>query len=278
IHLLARERTKGDAGFGDAAPFAQRLLALFRTELAEEVFEARVAAVVPMELAVLAQEKAALAERLAIGLFDEEHVERRNAFGFGELEQAVDQRAPCTSGIDVGGNQQPRRRCGRERGHAHELRVVAQARLCVSLRPAPVEDELAPRMRFAIERYRADQSAALVARDQMARGPTARAADAVLTLERGQELVRHGRVAVQLERVPLRRGDLVDSGDGRDAHVRQSPKAIGRENREDEKICASPSTRAVACFASYRFCASSASKYLSASSAAMQPVPAEVIA
>ncbi len=67
-------RVEGDAGFGDAPPFALGLLALLRGEGREIGVEVGVAAIGPVELAVLAQQPARAFAGLATGFIEEEGV------------------------------------------------------------------------------------------------------------------------------------------------------------------------------------------------------------
>ena len=154
------------------------------------------------------------AERGAIRLGDEQKMSGGNVFGACVLDQRLGHALARV--LRLREQTRPGRR--RERRHAHELRVVAQSCLRVGARPAPVEDELAPRIALAVERQRGFEFAVRGLQQQMARHPSGAFADASGWLERQQEFVTHERIAGQIGRIRqgipvLRRngGDRIDN-------------------------------------------------------------------
>src|SRR5665213_2221976 len=140
--------------------------------------------------------------------------------------------------------QQPRAAGWRERYGAQQLRKVLEPVLLEGARPGEIEHELAPGMGLAIERCGRGQSMR-VKQGQVLRGPAAAGSGAAAVFERGQEFMTQERIVAR-QRVPLLGGYL---GDAREDSALHYAAATG--------IC---------------------SRYLSASSAAMQPEPAEVMA
>ena len=189
----------------DAPALAQGFLALLGAKRRQERVEARVVAVVPVELAVLAP---ADSRRTPSAARSASVTNSRCAEDTRSVARVLDQRRRqlrARASVRLS-RQQARAGRRRERRHADELRVVAQAGLRVSARPAPVEDELAPRMRLAVQRQRSFELAAGGLRSSRWRGvQPVRGADAAGAFEREQELVTHERIAARLERIPLLR-------------------------------------------------------------------------
>src|SRR5690606_3522628 len=114
-------------------------LALARGELAEEIVEAAVAAVLPVELDVAAQEPAGPLEQRALGGFDEGRVGRRKAVLFAEAFGGAQQRR----GVELVLQQQARPGRGGERGGDLQLGVVAAAGPLPGVGPGVIEDVFA---------------------------------------------------------------------------------------------------------------------------------------
>ncbi len=274
VERLSGKRAERDAGLGDPAPFAPGLLALVGTKGREEVLEARVAAVAPEEAAVVtAQEPGALEGGLVLVVRE---VDVRS--GGAGAARGVEQQA-ChlfaefarRCGRNAGSDEQARPGHGRERHCRELLRVIVVAGAQVRLCPAPVEDELAPGMRLEILRHGGDEPAAAgVAHDEVGGNPAGVAADAAGGLEAVQERVPGERVAGGIERIPVARRDVRDPFDD----FRLQGHGYGAEA---EAVTGGAPDRAGAP-RQWALPASSTSRYLSASSAAMQPVPAEVTA
>jgi hypothetical protein len=214
VHFLAGQRAELNAVLLHTAALAQGLLALVGAERREKGVEARVAAVVPVELAILAPEVLARTERRAIGIGYEQDVSGRHLLTARVLDQCRCQ--PFTRGL--GFRQQARAGCRREGCHADELRVIAQARLRVRARPAPIEHELAPRIALAVERERCFDFAGGRLQEQVARDPASAGADASGALERQQEFVTHERIAARLQRIPMLSWNAVDRVDDAQRH------------------------------------------------------------
>ena len=107
-------------------------------------------------------------------------------------------------------------------------------------------------MGLQVLRHGSDElAAARVAHDEVSRNPAGIDADAAGGFERVEERVLQERVAGTVERIPVVGVDLGDAAD--DLGFQRHGMSVGGA-------------------------ASTASRYLSASSAAMQPVPAEVTA
>src|SRR5262245_18585806 len=110
--------------------------------------------------------------------------------------------APHIASIGVRRNEQARARRRCERHHARELRVVRQAELRVAPGPAPVEYELAPRVRLRVRRHGPLQPTVVILEQEMRDVPAARSAYAAFALERDQEFVAKEWAALEVERVP----------------------------------------------------------------------------
>ncbi len=134
-------------------------LALARGEAAEEVVEAGVAFVVPMELLVVTLQESALAERAPFRLGEEGDVRRGQVAGGGDLDEGIRQSA--ADGL------RQRSRAGEQAGAGHrgewhrhlELGVIVAAGVLEGLGPAVVEDVFAARMALHVAGRGAQQSA-----------------------------------------------------------------------------------------------------------------------
>jgi|HubBroStandDraft_5_1064220.scaffolds.fasta_scaffold25372_1 hypothetical protein len=151
--------------------------------------------------------------------------------------------------IEIGTDEQARsgRRC---EGYGDgELRVIAPADSGVSLCPGKIKHELAVGVALA-EGGRRRRQSQLIGQGDVGRIPPRPGADTVGVLESRQEFVSQERVAISSQGIPLPRVELVDAVMGLGVSL------LGQE-----------------CFST-----SNPSRYLSASSAAIQPAPAEVMA
>lgn len=73
----------------------------------------------------------------------------------------------------------------------------------VCLGPVPVENELAVRVEFEIQRHSAHEASAIIPADDMPRDPAGVFADTVMSFQSRQEFVAEKRVMIGYERVPL---------------------------------------------------------------------------
>ena len=151
--------------------------------------------------------------------------------------------------IEIGTDEQAwtGRRC--EGYRDGELRVIAPADAGVSLCPGKIKHELTVRVAF-VEGGRGRGQPQLIGQGDVGRIPPRSGADAVGVFESSKEFVSQERVAISSQGIPLPRVELVD------AVVGFGVSLLGQE-----------------CFS-----ISNPSRYLSASSAAMHPAPAEVMA
>ncbi len=165
---------------------------------------------------------------------------RRKRFNVGQQTQLEG------TAIGVGPHEQARTRGGRERNCDGELWIVTPPETGIGLRPREVENEFAVRMSLDECRYGRGKPR-VVFDSEVARLPARAAADATGVLQRCEELMPQKRITLAAQRVPLVRMQRIDAFMDAAAHP------LG-------------------------FYVSRASRYLSASRAAMQPAPAEVIA
>ena len=151
------------------APSASRrsrriVLRLREDERRQEIVEAGIAVVQPMELLVDALQEPVLAERVPIGLGQEGEMDRRGADLLAQRPQAGDERRPRGVAVGLWRDQQPRTGDGRERHRDLELRIVAPAGALVGVGPAVVEDVLALAMGLRVAGRSGDDLAGAVPR------------------------------------------------------------------------------------------------------------------
>ena len=255
VDFGALQRAQLHAGFLDPAPLAPRLLALVRPEAVEKVIEVPVAAVVPLEPAIVPPQEPGLLERRLVLGGREIDVRARGAGLACRLEQQAGQPGADLR-VGAARDQQPGPGHRRERHGGQQLRVIVEPGARVGLRPAPVEDELAPGMELQVLGDRADQPAIVVAQHEMTWQPAAVSADAA-------------RDSSSVSRKACRRNGLPDGSSA--SHSAAETSAI---LLYDLRL----RTHGAAGRAGQCAPASSCSRYLSASRAAMQPVPADVTA
>ena len=159
-------------------------LRLREAKRAEEVVEAGVAGILPMELLVGALQEAALAERAPFRLGQEGDVRRRQLARGGDLDQGIGEAAAHRFGQRAGAGEQARAGHRGERHRHLQLGVIVAAGVLEGLGPAVVEDIFAARMAFHIAGRGAQKRAVGAFRQQVARLPAGPAADRMRGFER----------------------------------------------------------------------------------------------
>ncbi len=238
---LRRRGLEPDALFGHAAPFALRLLALVRRERGEEVVEAAIAAIAPVELAVAAQQPAprrpaASWSAASTNSRCTDETPRRSAAA--RLRPRAARRARAAR--QVAAHQQSRARGRRERRGDHELGVVGEAVARIGLRPREIEHEFAVGMGLQPGGGRRREPARVVQRDDE-RAPAGARTDALAVLERTQEFVPEERIAARGERIPARRIEARDALVDVDAQRHSGPRVRARSGTQPPWPSGTPS-------------------------------------
>src|SRR3954451_11360867 len=152
---MPAQRLQHEAGGRGIPPFPADRLALARGQRTEEVVEAGIALVVPVELRAEPPQPAGLAERVPLRLLAEGDVDRREVELPAGLRQPLAQRLrpdPCPRP-----HQQPRAWHRAEGGADLQLRVVAAAGPLEGIGPAIVEDVFALAVALRIHRAAGDE-------------------------------------------------------------------------------------------------------------------------
>ena len=212
--------------------------------------------VIPMKLAVAAQDQPCCFQTGGIFVAGKEHMPGRELLAARVLDRRLDQDAAHGRSVDVGRDEKTRTANRSERHGGQQFRVVGQAVLRIGVGPGKIEDEFAARVRLAVQGHAALDFSFRILDHQVPRRPAGARYGAARLLERQEKFMAQEGLAFPQKRVPTGRIDLCDA-------VQKSRAAMSHACR----------TRG-----STRGSASARSKYLSASSAAMQPVPAEVTA
>ncbi len=206
--------------------FLAQILALARGEIGEEILEAGVIAIVPVELDVVAQHPARLLEqRLLLGL-DKSRMGGGKAVLGAELLRRREQR----SGERFVGEQQPRAGRGGEGRGDLQLGVIAPAGALEGIGPAVVEDIFALAVALEIGRQRGAQGALAILDHDGCGLPAAALADVARILQRGQEGVADEGIARGVERVPVGGSEGTDRAaefGHQFAHGSPAPSAMG---------------------------------------------------
>jgi hypothetical protein len=148
--VAAGEVMDGDAGLGRVPPLAPDHLALARGEGVQEIVEAGIAVVAPVELLVGAFQEALRAEKIPVPLRQEGDMGRRRLPLLAERDQAGRQ-GIAGGGLVRGRRHHQARAAGRRERHRHlDLGVIAPAGPLIGVGPTLIEDILAARMRFQI--------------------------------------------------------------------------------------------------------------------------------
>ncbi len=196
------------------APFALNHLALARRQRREEVVEAGKSAVLPVELLVVAQEEAALAEQVPFRLRHEGGVHRRRLAQLAQLDQSLRQRRLRGAHRLIGCDQQAAAAGRRERHRHLELGIIAAAGALIGVRPAGIEYVFAARMGFQVARHDADDGAVGGFGNEMLRLPAGARGRRFGIFERRQEGVAGegigpaGHIAAAGAAIPVSRRDL----------------------------------------------------------------------
>jgi hypothetical protein len=255
VEQFAEHDARRDAGLRHPSSFSPELLALIGSETAEKILEVAVAVVAPEETDIVPAQETSVFERQLVLRRREVcvgagHSGVLRGFAQQQGEGRADGLCVCILAC-----QEPRPGHRREWYGGELFRVVGQPGARIGLRPAPVEDELAPGMSLVVARHGAGDASRAVAQHEVARHPAGIAADATVALQCIEEGVRKERIPAGFEITPFRGRQVRDPTDDlrASAHGVRNVQSVQRS-------------------------ASSCSRYLSASSAAMQPVPAEVTA
>ena len=145
-----------------------RLIALRWRELrrGEEIVEAAVILVVPMELLIGPLQEAVARQQFPFGFACECHVHGRGFRRLAKPNETSRQSAADFVLIDVVADQEARAGRRRKGNRGLQFRIIAAARAFIGIRPAAVEHVLALRMRFQIAGHDAGDHA-VAAGDQM---------------------------------------------------------------------------------------------------------------
>ena len=151
--------------------------------------------------------------------------------------QQPGQRSSRACGVAAAPGQQSGPGDGRERDGRQLLRVIGEACARVRLGPAPVEDELAPRVRLRVARHGTDQRASVVPQNDVLGLPSRLAANAVAGFERLEERVAQERVVARVERIPVRRRNLREASDVVRVQTHRSAGAFSGRRRAARGTC-----------------------------------------
>ena len=125
-------------------------LALARRERAEEIVEAAIAGVLPVELLVGALQESELAEEAVFVFGRESDVHAGRAVDAAKLDEPADQSLARIARVPAGPHQQPAAGRRRERYRDLQFRIVVAAGVVIGLGPAVVEHVFAARVALEI--------------------------------------------------------------------------------------------------------------------------------
>jgi hypothetical protein len=145
--------------FKRRASLAPDRLALAGSERAQEVLEAGIALILPVELLVGAFKQAQLAGKLPFLAREEGEVQRGHAEPIGDLYCRLEQKRFAFGFGFARPHQQALARHRREGDGGLQLRVIAPTGAQISVRPAMIEDIFALRVGLQIAGHAAEQSA-----------------------------------------------------------------------------------------------------------------------
>src|SRR6476646_465629 len=136
---------------------AADVLSLARGQRREELIEARIAGVLPMELLVGTLEEAARAQELPLRRGGERDVYGGGAGAPADIDERIGEMRAHRLGVRARPREQALPGRGRARHRNLQLGIVTSPRALVRLRPAVVEDIFAARMRFHVARHGAQE-------------------------------------------------------------------------------------------------------------------------
>jgi hypothetical protein len=182
--ITAGEPMHVDAILERILAFASDRLALARGKRDEEILEAAVAGILPVELLIGALQESEFAQEAVFGLGRERDMHPRSAIDAAELDKPAGQ---CSAGVAcprAGPHQEPAAGRRREGDSDLQFRIVVAASMGVRLGPALVEDIFAARMAFEIAGRCGHERTVGGLHQQMLNVPTGPCADRFRTLQR----------------------------------------------------------------------------------------------
>src|SRR5690554_80642 len=159
---------------GGATAILTDFLAFGVVEAGKKSVEVGVVAVDPMKLYAMSDHEAGVGQPFRFVFVDEKQMERGDAAIHGDIVYRVRQFL-ARLGVDA---EQTRAGDGGERNGAHQLGVILETMLGVSVGPCPVEHVFTPGVLLEIERHRCPQLAGDVCESEMMRRPARAGSDA----------------------------------------------------------------------------------------------------
>ena len=210
LDLAPRKRPDGEAGLRHGLPLLAYLLALARGEGREEVVEAAIALVEPVELNAGALQQPGLAHQVELVFGGEGDVQRGDAGLVAEPDAGGEQRRLHRLRLGPRRRQQARPGHRRERDRGLELGVVAPAGALERVRPAVVEDIFAVGVALEVHRHGAEHGAVPALEDDVPGVPAGLRRARAALLECRQKGVADEGVVAACAAVPRGRVHLRD--------------------------------------------------------------------
>src|SRR5271168_4411470 len=142
-----------------------------------------------MKLAVAPQYQPSAIEIGCDVLGRKQHMPGGHTLLLSMLDGGPDEGLGHRFGVELRTQQETRTRNGRERHRRQQLRVVAQTLLRIGAGPREIENELAPRVRFAKQWQRGRELSGGIFNDEMLRTPAGARRGAAGFLQRQEKLV-----------------------------------------------------------------------------------------
>jgi hypothetical protein len=222
LDLITMAGLDGQSAVLHLPPFGSDLAPLGGTESGQVAIEVTAAGVLPMKLNIMAEQQSGTLQQRDFVVTGQRHVPRRSTGADRQRARAIDQGLPDGNSVRPLPDQDARPGNRRVRYAAHQLRVILAADLPVSRRPRPVVDEIAVRMRFAVQRQQTDDRTPLVACHQMPGGPPPGGRRRPMALDDCQKISIEERMPDRQRRVHASRATalaagilLITSGDGK---------------------------------------------------------------